>query len=847
MKWNRNSKKQQADEINRYMDDPNQVTGLDEETRQVLDSVRQSAEEIRPSPPFVNRLSARLQTAAQTPPSRRTSMGRFLGHWTPRLAGAGLSLALVVLLFIWLSSWLPDVLPLQVELEPAADFDNIVAGQSLAFPDVPAQLPLYQVTTQPIPDTPETAVAWATSFGLPDPEPFLSPAAENIIFVIGSDGQELTFHTGPLSMISYNSGVTMAELTGAPPSLEVATAAVVAFLADRALLPPVYQVTDQGAMTRASPVRTVNVDIELAGQRMDSSMPYGTTLTVGPDGRIINANFGLLEFVPLEEYVSVQPAEAAYEAFREGRATLFRTDSRIEESNHSRYFMPPLPAYEVGDDVTLTGWVNILVSPDGQTVRATLRDGVTAAQYTLVGESVTELVEEVTVRTSVQVVGRIVAQDGPGRWQVAVAEWQSEIISFVPPLCLVGTFDRAEGEGWLLLDEADNGRHLIPQSPDELTSGERIEICLRAEDERKAVEELNWLHIASPPYSELLQPAAGSMSMQQVEVVREVVTTMGTDGSSTSVTEHLVEVEPADVEPPDLLPTRVPMTAEGSGMAAVSAPILPELPYELGQSVVITGIVQGHFTADYQGQINRIDVMLLVDPLRYGLPILADDALLDELLTDHYWRFVTLTGTIVDAPPDRPRSNNRAIELENYRPAWPEVVPRNFLGHISLENFDGTQALVFTDRETAQQYILSWDIPAEAFTHMVGRGEQQLVSGLVDPTRELAGLPFMYQMGSRSGSDIETAETADQFPVEIEVPVHRQAPDYISRPGQADMVIERMELIYYYEPQYEQSSMGIGQPPQLGGEQIARPVWLIVARSPDGLTQLRYYLEAHQR
>jgi hypothetical protein len=91
MKWIRNPKKQQAEEINRYIDDPNQAAGLDDETRQVLDSVRQSAEEIRPSPQFVNRLSTRLQHgSANTPVTAYQNLARFMGQWTPRLAGAGL-------------------------------------------------------------------------------------------------------------------------------------------------------------------------------------------------------------------------------------------------------------------------------------------------------------------------------------------------------------------------------------------------------------------------------------------------------------------------------------------------------------------------------------------------------------------------------------------------------------------------------------------------------------------------------------------------------------------------------------------------------------------------------------
>jgi hypothetical protein len=850
MKWIRNPKKQQAEEINRYIDDPNQAAGLDDETRQVLDSVRQSAEEIRPSPQFVNRLSARLQTAAQTPPSRRTRMARFVGHWTPRLAGAGLSLALVVLLFIWLSAWLPDMLPLQVELEPAANFDSVVAGQSFAFPDVPEQLPLYQVTMQPVPDTPETAMAWAASFGLPDPQVFTPLSGEAPLIVIGHDGQELTFHHGPVRMIEYRSGITMAELSGEPPSLAAAAETAVTFLAERNLLPPVYQVTDQGTQGRNNPVRLVSVDLELAGQRLDGSMPYGTSLMVGPGGEIVNATFSLLEFTALEEYVTIQPAEAVYEAFREGRATVFRTDNRYDQANYSRYYTPPLPTHDVGDNVTVTGWVHVLVAAGDQAVRATLLDPVTSAQYILVGEPVAEIAEAVTVQTSVEVTGQIVTQTGPGRWQVAVDEWQLEIVSsFVPPHCLTGTFETADGEGWLRLDEADNGRYSIQQPPDELTSGERIEICLRAEEDM-AAGALNWLHIASPPYSEL-ELTASSMSVQQVEVIREVVTEIEVGGSGT-VTEHIIEVGESEAYLPQPVPTAPPVPAT-SGEEAIAVPILPELPYELGQSVVITGIVQGHFTADYQGQINRTDVVLLVDdqdtPLRHGLPILADEALLDELLTDHYWRFITLTGTIVGAPPNRPGSNNRAIQLESYRPAWPEVAPRNFLGHISLENFDGTQALVFTDRETAQQYILNWDIPAEAFTHMVDQAEQQqLVSGLVHPTREMAGLPFIYHIGSRSGSNIETAESADQVAVEIEAPVHRRAPDFVTWPGQAELVVERMELVYYYEPRYALSSMEMGQQPRLSDEpQIARPVWLILARSPDGLMQLHYYVEAHQR
>jgi hypothetical protein len=533
-----------------------------------------------------------------------------------------------------------------------------------------------------------------------------------------------------------------------------------------------------------------------------------------------------------------------YAAFREGRATPFRTDSRFEQANHSRYFTPPPPTHEVGEEVTVTGWVNILVSPDGQTTRATLRDPVIPAQYILVGETVAEMAEVMTVQTSVQVTGRVVAQDGPGRWQVAVDEWQAEIISsFGPPHCLIGTFEAADDQGWLRLDEAENGRYAIHQPPAELTSGERIEICLRAEEDM-AAGELNWLHIASPPYSES-QPASSSMTMAPVGIVTESVTAVEADGrQSTTVTQHVVELDTVHVEAPyPVVPTAPPVLVPG-GMEGVAAPILPESPYELGQSVVITGIVQGHYTADYEGQINRIEVTLLVDdqdtPLRLGFPVLADDALLDELLTDHYWRFVTLSGTMVKSPSDRWGTSNQAIELESYRPVWPEAVARNFLGHTSLEHFDGTEALVFTDKETGQQYILSWDIRADDYAYReAGAQQQQLLRGLVHPTRELAGLPFMYQIGSRFGVDIETA---DQFPLEIEAPVHRLAPDYVTRPGQADIVVERMELVYHFEPHF--ASRDHGQPPQLSEEQIARPVWLIVAHSADGLMQMRYYLEA---
>lgn len=847
MRWIRNKKKEQSEEINRYIDNPHYTTEeVNEETRQVIDDIRQSAREVRPSPQFVNQLSSRLQAASPSPTIKAM---RFVGRWTPRLAAASLGLVLIFLAVSWLSNlWLLPVSP-----EPAADFDSIVESQQLIFPDAPEQLPLYRVVGQPIADNPEAALAWATDFGLPEPELFLSPAANDVIYVIGSDGQQLIFHQSPISMINYSSGKLISELSGEPPSLEAAAAAAIEFLGRLDLLPPAYQVTDQGLQTGAHPIRAISVDIELAGQRLDSSMPYGITLAIGSEGEIISASFSRLDFIPLEESVTIQPAESIYNAFRDGQITPFRSGSHTIHTADSRsairYFTPPPPAHEIGETVSLSGWANILVSPDGQRVRATLHGAAAQAQYLLVGDAVKEMAEAVSRPGGVQVEGTIIAQDNPNQWQVAVDQWQpGEPASLAPSRCLIGGFERDAEQGWLLVDETDEGRHQILYPPEELAHGERIEVCFKREED--GADGVNWLGITTPPQSEL---AASGMTAQAVSVAREVAY------ESVSASERLVEVEIADAAPPQPPPTLLPPEPPAEGQAESAAPSAPpetpRLPgsaYELGQSVVITGVVQGRFRADSSGQIETTEIYLQVEgesfQRRLVYPIIGDEALLADLLRQYYWRYITLTGRVVPAPEGKWGPDDQAIELETYELTWPDLSPRHFLGHFSLEELEGTPAIVFTDRETEQRYVVAWDLPAEAAPYAEAMaGRQQLVIGLIHPTLELAGLPYMQQLSGRSGDQIEAAETAGDFPLEIEVPVSGPA-HHIPQPTQADIIVERIELVYFYEPRYGPVSRDMGdRPPQLSEEQIARPVWLITARSADGATKYTYYLHADQQ
>ena len=141
--------------------------------------------------------------------------------------------------------------------------DTTITVDTLLIAD-PGEVPIYRVQVEPVPTTPAEALAWAQSFGLPDPEVYL-PANENdpIILVLGSDGQQLTFQKFvDFAEIIYSNPNAGAIGSGVMPFDEAADIAI-AFLRSHHLLPDDYQV--EPAMGDYGPLQQVIVRTVVAG------------------------------------------------------------------------------------------------------------------------------------------------------------------------------------------------------------------------------------------------------------------------------------------------------------------------------------------------------------------------------------------------------------------------------------------------------------------------------------------------------------------------------------------------------------------------------------------------------
>jgi hypothetical protein len=188
----------------------------------------------------------------------------------------------------------------------------------------------------------------------------------------------------------------------------------------------------------------------------------------------------------------------------------------------------------------------------------------------------------------------------------------------------------------------------------------------------------------------------------------------------------------------------------------------------------------------------------------------------------------------------------QAIEVDSFDRPWPEEKMERFLGHLSVEEVEGQQVLLFTDHATDQQYVISpTNLPPEAYEHDMALEEDQiLLTGIVHPVNTFGGLPLLERRGTSAGGEITQATDISQLAVEERetVPVINEA-DMQRRDGlggivRGDVVIERVDLVYTYQSQ-----------PRFNGEsevepQLLEPVWAFYGRSTDGREQFIIHVRA---
>jgi hypothetical protein len=475
-------------------------------------------------------------------------------------------------------------------------------------------------------------------------------------------------------------------------------------------------------------------------------------------------------------------------------------------------------------------------------VRVTLYGHLPAGIYQLVGERAKELVALDLMAGEVIVRGVITAVHGPNEWEITLADWEEgrpAYSAYAPFSCLKGTFSRGTDGDWLTTDE--NERYQIPDPPAKLNDGDRIEVCMEAIPEGDTA--VAWTNITRPPASEAPLAESGvSMMTTAVEVQREVSATE----ALTSEVGHVVVESVVAGGGGGSGGSGTVISSGGYYLAPDSAQAAWIEPYNVGDSVALTGTVDALIFEEADGsQRYQVYLQLLAERgfVEGSLPLTADPDVLAEL-ADYHGRFLRVNGTMATAD----EWPGLALAVEEHTAVYPEVTLQNFLGHIELEMVDEVETAVFVDHATDTHYLIAQREGVFGEFDYLKDQPQILVMGMVSPDKTVAGLPVLIVRTTSFDDHIAQAEDVSAFKLENQPPVMPYSRFQDPLTMAENMVLERMELVYYYEPVYDQTAVSpaanIAASPALAGEQIVRPVWLIHGRSPDGAITYKIYVKA---
>ncbi len=759
------------------------------------------AEGTRPDETFAGRLErdvlARwnaVELARDIQPERRQAMFK-------RFALAAMAAA-VVLLVVWAWPLLPGNrdrpdLPMLPRLASASGggemiVDGLLSGAELRLgvelPKSPNRVPVYDVTEN-VPDTPEAALAWAQEFGLPDPQVYRDPRELEALVVMGNDGRTLTFRSpGPMGGVHYGNDAAV-DAPGDAPSFEQASEAAIAFLCAHNLLPDHYRIALSEAFVSRPDARflTLDVTVELAGHSL-TGYAVVTRVTVNAVGEVQYAHFPLLIFEQLQDY-PVLSAQEAWEALLSGKAFRLETEQASRVRPDIRTFLRPAPARAVGESVTVRGRVHILQPEQpGQPVWAqvTMQDG---SRFLLSDIPNADDLLHIGYN-DLRVAGVVVERLAHNTWRLAVQHWEA-VTDGAPVQVVIGALQREGDTAWLVEDTG--ARYPLPDPPAELGNGARIEVVAPAHF--KPGDSLDWQYLSTPPYAE-----------------QGPVTTVS--GSTVSV---VVQQESASEMP------------------------TPEPPFTLGQTVELTGVVAA--TLLREGDREWIEASLVRVPgVEYDYPLSGTDAMMAELAQLNRLH-ARIQGRIVST--DDPRALYRqSIEVTSLVQLWPEEQRYVFFGHIAQETIDGQELVILTECGRNERYVLELFFPGtpQDFLAHVTKERQIRIEGVVRPGTTLAGLPVVRVDGMSSGGEIDRLPCAAPSPLEPG-PQIVERDTRLERAMQNVFTVDRVELVYYYEPTYASTSPSRSTVYRLPSTLI-QPVWRFSGVSGDGLTRFTAYVQA---
>ena len=819
--------KRRAEQVDRYIEqDATDTNALDAKTEQVIDTLHRAAAETRPRPGFINELANQLREQETTMSEKPT---RTFWGIASRLLLGGAAVAAVAVFALYLSGVFgtPALEPAVSENEtppgpvlqteggqhfPGAEFEVMVP-----LSDEGGEVPLYTVQQTSLPDTVDAALALAERFGLDNATVYEMPSDPNRWTVMEAGGRNISFRIDEATLegIYYTYGSlrpTVAE--GEPVTEAEAEQAAVAFLEEAGMLPDGFETEVSAAST---PVRNVTVIPVVEGHPLAGNQNQ-IEIGVGPDGNVIHARINLPQFEPTGESVPIKPAEQAFTELVEGTGSSMsysfeRAPAMIAEQ--PRFFVPPAAEHERGEEVTLVGWLTFLMPVAEGEPRVVLHpaSGVT---YYLRGPAVAELAES-PPQGMVLVSGTIDEKLRPQEWVLSASEVQPHEASFECKTGLITT-DR---ETTIL--ESDQGESFrLAYAAEGLASGVRAEVCAGNFGNEQPVE---WLQITSPPVSEGATSGGGGGGVSvAVETVEEVQV-------ERAVTEEDIEVEEAGEAPPP------PDSAAGSGGSG--GRVAPEVaaqpsPYALGDTVEVTGIVEGLYYLE--GGMRTPEISLRYEETKDGkthffvYPLLGDPQLLEEIAEENQLH-IRVTGQVVSRPEGRPGTHDQALVAESFERVYPEEAIEAFLGNAGQDVVDGEEIPVFIDAESGQRYALNYPLS------LTGEHEGRTVwaAGVVDPEQTIGGLPLLRVYESRTGNEVDEAEEPGDIGFDPEMPVIDR-----SEMGQSDLqgtlIVARVELGYKYE-QRPTPPVPTGEEPA-GAEEpvLLEPTWFFYGQTEDGTT-----------
>lgn len=659
---------------------------------------------------------------------------------------------------------------------------EVVLGVDL--PAAPESAPVYSVTfTRPA--TPEAALAWAKDFGLNDPQVYHDPRDSEAIFVAGSDGRMLAFRADGGGAGVYYSDDAAMMAPGEAPTFEQARAAAIAFLSKHHLLPEHYHVEEDPDLARRSEVHVqmINIITEISGAPLAADAAI-IQVTVSSAGEVTDAYTPLWAFARLQGY-PIKTAQEAWEELLAGGAFRLDVEGLSPNAAHVRTFNRPAPERALGDAVTVSGWAHVLVPERSGTPLRAQMAAMDGSRYLLGDIPDAEALQSIGFN-DIQVSGMLVENLGEQYWRLSVQRW--EIVTNAPLMqLLVGTF-RREGKTTRLMDDT-GAAYPLPSAPDDLEDGTRIEVTVHGEAVPGTA--LDWESINTPPCSE-----------------------QNATGNAESITTVEVQVEPVAT---------------------------PELPYALGQTVELTGMVNATLVIESDQQWYETYLQRVPDDFN-NYKLIGDEATLAELAQLHRLH-VRIRGQIVTATLEW-GGEGPAIMVNSYTQILPDERRYRFLGTITLETLGGQSVAVFTECSSGQRYALPADphlFPQEYFSTDENRNRQVEVRGTLPALATAGGLPQLQIEASTNGSDI------DRLPCDAPRPID-PGPVIVDRTGRSGgdiarnaFTVDRAELAYYYEPSPLPPPNSIYRLPSAA---IAQPVWIFSGLSGDGATRFTAYVQA---